>query len=678
MTRKTHRTNKHDPRFWLRYGVAPQGTDRAIAEITSLRDQGRIHGVLVFVGGVEERGPGLITLDEQRRWLDEVRPLFEFFRKQRIPWGLNVWQTIGFTRTQPGLRRPVPYQHMIGHDGTPAEEWGCPLDPRFLEHLVEMYGMLAAEKPDSLWIDDDFRYFGRNPAPLVCFCPLHLEEMRRRTGRQFTRESLVKAIGDPYAEEGKIRSAWLNMQYESLADIASGIQKRVSLESPRTHLSLMTGAIEHRFFDGWDWPDLIKRLWPKGRVRIRPGFGFYAGGDPRPYLFGTTHPRQQQALVPKNAELWPEIENYPGGIFSRSARSIQMQLMVASFFGMGRDVTLSITGMMVPPIREIDPIFEAIEAIEPVMSALNAAVAAHPQEDGLRLLMSGRIAYHQDWTGDLIWQWPHHRPWDYVLPNLGFPVSFAPRGKAVSVATGAGLARALGAKRITELLREGLYCDGSFASAMSQMEGLPIQPRVTGMTVAAMEEVTDDSFGRAGDAISLRQTPKLFTIETGGTPATGLPVSWFLDHYGKRVTPGTVVYDGGAAGRLAVVALEGQLLTDLWTYFRALGRKRQLEAVLTWLGNVPAIACDHPDVYPIVRRNGSSWLIGMTNLRDDPWKRVSFDLSAAKPPRRAAILNAKGVWKPVKMKAEQTSRGRVKVTLPGVPVTWPMAVWRLE
>lgn len=678
MARKSPLANRHAPRFWLRYCVAPNGTDRAIAEIATLRDQGRIHGVLVFVGGIEERGIGLTTLGEQRAWLGEVRPLFDYFRKENIPWGLNVWQTIGFTRFAPGLRRPVPYQHMIGHDGTPAQEWGCPLDPRFAQHLVDMYGALAAQKPDSLWIDDDFRYFGRNPAPLICFCPLHLKEMQRRTGRKFTRGSLVKAIGDPYAEGGKTRAAWLKMQYESLADIAEGIQKRVAHESPRTHLSLMTGAIEHRFFDGWDWPDLIKRLWPKGKVRIRPGFGFYAGGDPRPYLFGTTHPRQQQALLPKNAELWPEIENYPGGIFSRSARSIQMQLMVASFLGMGRDVTLSITGMMAPPMEEVDPIFEGIEAIEPVMSALNAASAAHPHEDGVRLLMSDRIAHHQDWTGDLIWQWPHHRPWDYVMPNLGFPVTFNPRGEAVSVATGAGLARALGAKRITGLLREGLYCDGSFASAMSGMEGLPIRPRVNGTTAAAMEEIGGAGFGREGDVISLRQTPRLFKIDAGGDPATGLVTSWCLDHSGKRVTPGTVLYDGGAAGRLAVVAIEGQLLTDLWTYFRALGRKRQLEAVLPWLGNVPAIVREHPDVYPLVRRSGTSWLIGLTNLRDDPWKRVVIDLAAAKPPKRAKLLDEKGVWKAVKLKVEDLGSGRVRATLPGVPAAWPMAVWRLE
>jgi hypothetical protein len=355
--------------------------------------------------------------------------------------------------------------------------------------------------------------------------------------------------------------------------------------------------------------------------------------------------------------------------------------MVASFIGMGRDVTLSIGGMMGQPTDEVEPIFQAIEAVQPMMAALNEAVAQHPREDGLRLLMSERIAHHQDWTAEPIWQWPHHRPWDYVMPEMGFPVTFNPRGKAVSVATGAGMARALGPQRIAELLREGLYCDGSFAAAMSEMDlpGVPIKPRVHGTTAAAMETVTDGDFGRLGDTMSLRQTPKLFQIAPGSDFSTGHVVSWCLGHAGNRITPGTVLYDAGEAGRLAVVALEGQLLTDVWTFFRSQARKRQLEAVMNWLGNVPLFVRDHPDVNPLVRVGRGGWLIGMTNLRDDPWKRVTFDVSMGRnKPRRTAVLDARGRWKAVRMKVEAIEDGRIRVTLPGVPITLPMAVWRLE
>lgn len=40
-------------------------------------------------------------------------------------------------------------------------------------------------------IDDDFRLLtGRNG----CFCPLHLHEIGRRLGREFTREELVDVL----------------------------------------------------------------------------------------------------------------------------------------------------------------------------------------------------------------------------------------------------------------------------------------------------------------------------------------------------------------------------------------------------------------------------------------------------------------------------------------------------
>jgi hypothetical protein len=88
---------------------------------------------------------------------------------------------------------------------------------------------------------------------------------------------------------------------------------------------------------------------------------------------------------------------------------------------------------------------------------------------------------------------------------------------------------------------------------------------------------------------------------------------------------------------------------------------------------------EHPDVYPLLRRGKGGWLIGMTNLRDDPWKRVVIDLAVdGRAPKKASVLDARGAWKAVRVKVEPVDQGRVRVTLPGVPVMIPMAVWRLE
>jgi hypothetical protein len=269
------------------------------------------------------------------------------------------------------------------------------------------------------------------------------------------------------------------------------------------------------------------------------------------------------------------------------------------------------------------------------------------------------------------------RPLDWTLPLLGFGTSFKPTGRPVSVGSGAALARALGPARITELLRDGVYVDGGFAHAMSQMQGLPITPQVDGFTAATFEETIDGAFGDKGDRTSLRFATRIWKIN-GETPGARV-VSVCRGHASETICPGHVIYDASPAGRLAVTAFDGQNLTEQWATFRSLARKRQLRAIFNWLGDVPLFAHDHPDVVPLARRNGDAWLIALANMRDDPWRgRIGFDLGGCKrAPRRAEVLQMNGKWKAVKFKTESLRDGKLSVTLPTVPFALPLAVWRL-
>ncbi|MCQ2380157.1 MAG: hypothetical protein MJ025_04470 [Victivallaceae bacterium] len=70
----------------------------------------------------------------------------------------------------------------------------CMLDPNFREYTRTMIKMLAEKKPAFFLIDDDLRAINNSDNGPECFCPLHLAEFNKRSGRQYTQEQLIAKI----------------------------------------------------------------------------------------------------------------------------------------------------------------------------------------------------------------------------------------------------------------------------------------------------------------------------------------------------------------------------------------------------------------------------------------------------------------------------------------------------
>ena len=61
-----------------------------------------------------------------------------------------------------------------------------------------------------------------------CYCPLHLEEFGRRTGRKWTRTELVEAI----AKDDKIHEAWDTLLSDSIAPLMERIRSAFPRDIP--------------------------------------------------------------------------------------------------------------------------------------------------------------------------------------------------------------------------------------------------------------------------------------------------------------------------------------------------------------------------------------------------------------------------------------------------------------
>ena len=149
---------------------------------------------------------------------------------------------VPLVRTKSGVKQGVLLQSTMGHGGFPGEctPWQlavkpdgtsryrmCPLDPRFLDYIAKSCRTFASLRPDFFMVDDDTRLvMGEVPG---CFCPLHLAEFAKRTGRSWTREEVVSAIK---SGDETVLAAWEKLKFDSLAAFFRLIRESFPPEIP--------------------------------------------------------------------------------------------------------------------------------------------------------------------------------------------------------------------------------------------------------------------------------------------------------------------------------------------------------------------------------------------------------------------------------------------------------------
>jgi len=143
-------------------------------------------------------------------------------------------------KAAPALKQGILFQATMGHgwtpnvpaegqlvvrkDGTTMYKF-CPLAPAFRTYMRDQAKKLAASKPDFFMIDDDTRL---NSWTDGCYCPGHLAEFAKRTGRTWTREALVEAMKTDKALAAK----WDRLLEDSIADFLQIVRDQFPQEIP--------------------------------------------------------------------------------------------------------------------------------------------------------------------------------------------------------------------------------------------------------------------------------------------------------------------------------------------------------------------------------------------------------------------------------------------------------------
>ena len=241
-----------------------------------------------------------------------------------------------------GPQLGVLLQSTMGHGGMPTNpapfqrivsSWGdsryifCPLDDAFLAFIKAQVGVLAAERPAFFILDDDTRLRTFRDA---CYCPLHLAEFSRRTGREWRdREALHAALEGDSA----LAAAWEKLRLDSVARLARAVREAFDAVDPA-----IPGAFcccEGDVGDAYPLARILAAPGQRPALRLNNGRYLHDGNRDLPaHLLRTDG--QRLALPPDaDALLLDEPDTYPHNRYSVSAANFHLHVSLGLLSGCG-------------------------------------------------------------------------------------------------------------------------------------------------------------------------------------------------------------------------------------------------------------------------------------------------------------------------------------------------------
>ncbi len=322
-----------------RVGLPQWETDDAFEKLLALLDEYRsvVDEVCLFETITHHL---YIPLDDYARRMELAAKRLDAFREAGIPAvGINVLCTIGHLNEAWDTMPPLPFQPIVGHDGSASTGCACPNTPEMREYVRAKYDLVAKARPDFIWVDDDIRMHHHGVA-WGCFCPTCLAQFAERAGEPFAREVLVKAFDDPTA--GRIRELWVEQNIATLESLLADVKGAVHRVDPRIELGLMTAGAEWSTYSGQAFDRWFTAL---GATKARPGGGFYEDSRPIEMVGKALSCGRQRALLPDGVtDVQYELENFPYHRLKKSATAVVDECSLALGYGLN-GIAFNMLGM---------------------------------------------------------------------------------------------------------------------------------------------------------------------------------------------------------------------------------------------------------------------------------------------------------------------------------------------
>lgn len=510
----------------------------------------------------------------------------------------------------------------------------CPLDPRHRDFIRETVRLAAKEKPVLMMTDDDVTGFKHDDE---CFCPLHLAEFARRTGKRLTCDELRAVVRE--GKDVEMVNAFRQLQEDTVLGFAKLIRDAIDSVDPTIPgCACMPGG------EPWRAGRTAKVMAAEGQppmLRICNGqYSEFRGDD-----FS-----ERVALTQVLSNMWKkdvpclldESDTFPHNLWSKSSRSFHAKLASSFFCGLkggklwfvnahrgGCEISRNYTDILSEHRGYYAAVANAVEGASPL---------------GVLLPASDDPARRPGWQ-DCCHGWVKEAFGIYGIP-FNVEGDFSKDG--VWALSGADLVtRRLTKDEIRKILSHRVLIDGPAAEALTELgfaELIGVRAE-KGDLVFHNEEMD----GLTVKLVPSDKAPVLKPL-TGAKPITWLIRKDSVKGTEDRVAPGATVFRNSIGGRIVVTAWSSEV-----SVYNRRSEQRQIWVgkLLDELNETFAVrAVDHQDILALASRaKDGSTLVEIVNLCYDPLKTISLKVSGKV--RKAEYLDNHGRWRPLDILSQQ-------------------------
>jgi hypothetical protein len=610
----------------LRYYIRSETSKQQTEELIVYCRRNHIGHVILFNDNNWDLGWTLPTLEEAAARVEVLRPVVQRLRSASFHVSINMFATIGHAEFGRDERKRFPWQFMVGDDGVESHACPCPLDPEWKGYIGKLYGLFVQLEPEIIYIDDDFRYHNHPPLDWGCFCPLHLAEMARRTGKDLSREELVHRILTAEPQPTEERKQWLQLCGDSILEATRNMAEAVKRVSPATHMGLMDPGPNDDAAEGRRWLDMMDALSVTGNQPVfRPGYASYWDNTYRETTLLLPEMRKLQPLLAGKMRFTPELENDSDYRFAKSVSLTRLQIAL-SFFLASPDITLDIHNFLDTTLDRDRPIEVMLRDSFAYFNALAAWSAGCTRERGLQVLWDDRFPMHRKVDVNRMTGLRAPNCWEGVMDLLGFATTFYPDEVKL---TSRSYLEERSDEEIRKLLEGKVLMDGDAATFLVD-HGFGQEIGVKGcepVMAANSEKMTNRSF--AGNFVNLDVTTARAHKYHIHPVEKAIIVSEMFGPARSFSVPGMMLFENASGGRIGIIPQSGSQ-GDLYSVpFRSWNRQWVLRKMLEWInkGPLPLFVEEAANVCPLRRDGKNTVVIGIANLSADALLHVSFQMA---------------------------------------------------
>lgn len=380
----------------LRVQITPDGMqDERIAGLVEHCVRYGFDNVMLCINQ-EEFNVGHITLEMAKPWVAVLKKAADALRKQGITVSINNWMEIGHADRGRAWFKGQSFQGFVDMNGREAKNIACPLCEQWLSYFIEYAEYLVKEiRPDTFWIEDDFRLHNHSPLFGVgCYCKKHMAMYNDRLGTNYSREELLERAFSkgPLNRE---REVWLDVNRDVMLSLADRLGRAIKNANPNTDVALMSSRPAAHCMEARDWHRLLSALSQGGTQinRVHLPYGELSGKE---FLYQINSQSMAiRAMTDDDVVIMPEIEHGSATFFAKTPRYLRYTLE-ASIPLVLSGTTYSIYGFHANGARDSFRFGDVVADLQSYMQAIRDLNLRFSRMKGVTVPICERAAYYKN------------------------------------------------------------------------------------------------------------------------------------------------------------------------------------------------------------------------------------------------------------------------------------------